>query len=268
MKRILISAILVFAITLFGVPAFAQDVTANTGTAVIGGGQAQGQGQGQTINFSSPLLPATEQKDLTTVRNEGSGYRGFPMGVQMTYPGFPTYLNGPTEGASVTNLEDYLLYGNTFDLATLNAMINSSGLDFFGLGIKTVTVAECPKVGDDARPAVVKALLKKQVKGVYKRAATITVKATDLNTTTEKLLAAAALEAASYGASEIHIIDAGKFRVMAGSGWGIGFYYYAAGLSASESSGQMGGGGTGYSTGESGYQDKPWVKVIAVIPAK
>jgi hypothetical protein len=266
MKRILISALLILGLVAFTTPAFAQDVTANTGTAVIGGGQGQGQGQGQTINFSSPLIPATEQKDLTTVRNEGSGYRGFPIGPQMTYPGLPTYFNGPTDGASVTNLEDFLMYGNVWDIATLEAMAGTgSASDFLSIGYKVVTVAECPTA---AQPEKVKALLKKQVKGVYKRVATITVKASNLNTTSEKLLAIAGLEAAKYGASEIHIIDAGKHRVMTGEGWGIGIYYYAAGLSASESSGQMGGGGTGYSTGESGYQDKPWIKVIAVIPAK
>lgn len=209
-----------------------------------------------------------EQKDLTTAVVDAKGYRGFPIGPQMTYPMMPTYLNGPTDGASVTDLKTFLIYGNMFDLPTLDAMTNQSGFDFFSLGLKVITVAECPKVADDARPAKIKALMKDQVKGVYKRAATITVKATDLNTTSEKLLAAAMLEAASYGASEVHVIDAGKHRVMSGSGWGIGIYYYAAGLNSAETSGQMGGGGTGYSTGESGYQDKPWVKVIAVIPAK
>jgi len=254
MKKILISAILILGLVAFTIPAFAgSKATADAGATAEG-------------TFSN-TISFPESKDLTSVNNNGSGYRGFPMGVQMTYPGFPTYLNGPTDGASVTDLETYLMYGNSFDIATLDAIVNQGGLDWLGVnGMKVITTAECAQTSE--KPAAVKALLKKQVKGTYKRVATITVKATNLNVTSERLLAAAAFEAASYGASEIHIIDSGKHRVMSGSGWGIGLYYYAASLSAAETSGGMGGGGTGYSQGESGYQDKPWVKVIAVIPAK
>lgn len=276
MKKILISVLLILGLVAFTTPAIASDATATVSgvTASAEGGTASAEGGsvgivggtatgGAEVNVTFP-----ESKDITTANVNAKGYRGFPSGVQMTYPGMPTYLNGPTDGASVTDLETFLAYGNTFDMAILNTMTNANGLDFFSLGNKTTTVAEVGKVADDAKPASVKVLLKKQVKGVYKRAATITVKATDLNTTTEKLLAVAALEAASYGAPEIHVIDSGKMRVMSGSGWGIGLYYYAASLSSGEQSGGMGGGGTGYSQGESGYQDKPWVKVIAVIPAK
>lgn len=253
MKKLIFSAMLILGLIVLTTPAFAD----SSATASVSDVSATAN------NSNSISFP--ESKDLMTTDINAKGYRGFVTGPQMTYPGIPTYLNGPTDGASVTDLETFLAYGNTFDIATLNAMTDQGGLDFFGWGIKVTTVAECPKA---EAPAAVKALLKKQVKGVYKRVATITVKATDLNTTTEKLLAAAALEAASYGAPEIHVIDSGKMRVMAGSGWGIGLYYYAANLSAAETSGGMGGGGTGYSQGESGYQDKPWVKVIAVIPAK
>jgi len=258
MKRILISALLILSLVAFTTPAFAflDDNSTNANANVTG------VNAGATSNN---YVTFPESKDLTTTDINAKGYRGFPIGPQMTYPGFPTYFNGATDGASVTNLEDFLTYGNVWDIATLEAMASGGVFDFIASGYKVVTVAECP---EGAQPEKVKALLKKQVNGKYKRVATITVKATNLNTTSERLLARAALEGAKYGASEIHIIDSGKHRVMTGEGWGIGIYYYAAGLSASESSGQMGGGGTGYSTGESGYQDKPWIKVIAVIPAK
>jgi hypothetical protein len=240
----LIAVLCLFIVT----PAFADstasvnDVTANV-----------------TVNFPDPVSE-------TTANLNNSGLRGYPVGIQMTYPNLMGYFGKESDGASVTDLATWLAYGNTMDLATLKMMANQSGLDFFGSGIKTVTVAQSTKVEESAQPAIIKAVMKDKVKGSYKRVATITVKATDLNTTTEKLLAVAALEAAAYGASEIHIIDSGKFRVMTGSGWGIGVYYYGATISGSEKSSGVGGGGTGYSTAESGYQDKPWIKVIAVIP--
>ena len=262
MKKILLSAILILSMVAFTAPSFAflDDNSVDNSTnanATVGsvGATAVSSPSVSNVNFS----PTTIAPDEATVNTNAKGYRGFPNGIQMTYPGMPVYLNGPTDGPSVTDLEVFLMYGNVFDTATLNAMRQDASL-------KVTTSAECPKV--EVATETVKALMKKQVNGKFKRVATITVKAKNLDTTSEKLLAAAALEAASFGATEIHVVDAGKLRVMKGSGWGIGFYYYAAGISASESSGQMGGGGTGYSTGESGYQDKPWIKVIAVIAAE
>lgn len=261
MKKLLVVSMLVFGLVIgINSMAFADGSASASATATTGNAAVLEGG----VNITFP-----ESRDLTTTNVNAKGYRGFPNGIQMTYPMAPTYLNGPTEGASVTNLEDWLKYGNVFDLATLeNLTCRTTAPGALRIGYKTITVTQVPKVEDSAKPEKVKVLLKNQVNGVYRRVATITVKATNLDVTSEKLLAAAALEAAAYGASEIHVLDAGMHRVMKGSGWGIGAYYYAANLNSAESAGGMGGGGTGYSTGESGYQDKPWVKVVAVIPAQ
>lgn len=256
MKRIFAFAVILLSVLCVGMPAYAQNTLnyTNTNTASGVGGTWTGD---VTISNNLP-----EGRDLSTTIVDGHGYRGLPIAPQMTYPGIITYLNGATDGASVTDLKTYLAYGNNWDIPTLETMSASSWL---ARGYKVVTVAECPKT--DQQPEKMRALMKDQVNGRYKRVATITVKATNLDTTSEKLLAVASLEAASYGAPEVHVIDVGKHRVISGDGWGIGLYYHVATISSGEGSGQAGGGGTGYSTSESGYQDKPWVKVIAVIPA-
>lgn len=261
MKKIIVVGMLAFGL-IFGINSMAfADATATADANATAGNAAVLEGG---VNITFP-----ESRELTTTNVNAKGYRGFPNGIQMTYPGIPTYLNGPTPGASVTDLEDWLMYGNVFDLDTLDNLTGRTTVPgTLRIGYKTVTVTQVPKVDESEKPEKMKILLKSQVNGVYKRVATITVKATNLDVTTEKLIAAAALEAAAYGASEIHVLDAGMHRVMKGSGWGIGVYYYAANLNSAETSGGMGGGGTGFSTGESGYQDKPWVKVVAVIPAQ
>lgn len=195
-----------------------------------------------------------------------TGIRSFPSGTEVYYPPFVVYMDQPTDGASVTSLEDFLSYGQTFSRTTFQTMIGSESVFGFLNPYEIITSPEGPKLSDEPPgETLITIKLKSMVKtDEFKRVATITVKATDFDITSEKLLALAGREAMMYEATEIHIIDSGKHRLITGYGWGIGLYYFGSQMSSSERSAGTGGGGTGYSYSETGYQDKPWVKVIAV----
>jgi len=95
----------------------------------------------------------------------------------------------------------------------------------------------------------------------------IMVRATKKDITSEELLAIAMHEAWKLGANSIYGRD-GFTRTLLAKGWGIGGNSTIAKMGNNDTLAGVATGGTGYSSGESKFQDRPWIKVQALYVTK
>jgi hypothetical protein len=84
--------------------------------------------------------------------------------------------------------------------------------------------------------------------------------ADDGDTTSLQVIGAAGLKAMDDGNNYMVITAEGAHRMVTASGWGIGFYGLTAGLSDTGKYGTVAGGGPGYSSNQTGPEDKPWIQ--------
>ena len=96
----------------------------------------------------------------------------------------------------------------------------------------------------------------------------------DAETNSIQVIAEAALKALKDGNNYMILTAEGAHRKVLASGWGIGFYTTGGQVSDGGQTAGIIGGGTGYSTNETGPEDRPWIQgyvgVIAVpaVPAE
>lgn len=78
------------------------------------------------------------------------------------------------------------------------------------------------------------------------------INSTNKNLLSSDLLDRILYEASTYGATHIQFLNEGTNTELSASSWGVGFAYTKAGESS------IGSGGTGWTTGWSGYDNLPW----------
>jgi len=258
MKKIVMFLAVITLIVSFSGFAMAGDMVSNTNVAVPGVGQGQGQNQGIVIN--GPLLPPNpEQKDLTSVNNNGHGYRGFNNAAEIHYPGLPGYFGNATPGSSFQSCKTSLIYKDTFSVEELERMAKGF------LGSKDIVTPLVDEVDDKDKAPSIQMLLRKPADGTDVQVlGYITVKATSNNTVSMEILAEAALKARDLGANAIHITAEGIERQLKAFGWGVGLSYTRASINNDETTGGVAAGGTGIAGGSAGYKDMPWFQVFAL----
>jgi len=228
---------------------------ANAGASASGGAASiTNDGMNQTSGDITITFP--EQKDITTQRSVGEGFRDFPTPGSVVYPGTPSYFGHATPGSAFQSVKVILDYKDTFSVDELKMMAKHE------FGIKVLAnplVAAVPEEKQSKNMAVFLGKPSRKVQAV----AFITVRATSERTSAE-LLAKAMLEARKYGAEAIQVTAEGVERQIESFGWGIGLAYSYASINANEDRGGIGTGGTGVSGGHAGYKDKPWLRVVAV----
>ena len=62
----------------------------------------------------------------------------------------------------------------------------------------------------------------------------------------------------------VQFLAEGVLRKMHATGWGIGISFTGATMSTGQKLGTMSTGGTGWSTGTSGYIDRPWLQALVL----
>lgn len=214
-------------------------------------GEASANNEGITVNNNFP-----EQKDLTTTRSMGHGFRDFPTPGSVAYPGTPSYFGHATPGSAFQSVKVILDYKDTFSVDELKIMVPHQ------YGIKVMTNALVTAVDEEEQANNLTVFIGKPSHRA-KAVAFITVRATSERTSAE-LLAKAMLEARKYGAEAIQVTAEGVERQIEAFGWGIGFAYTSASINVAEDRGGVGTGGTGISGGHAGYKDKPWLRVVAI----
>jgi len=257
--NITIAIVIICTIITFAIPSFAFEQSQETGS---NGAQAQAEAEAignydnhGTYGINGPLVNFPEQKDITTTRNEGHGYRGYANPAEVHYPGTPGYFGNATRGASFEDAKTILKYKKSFGTDELKKMAKS------GFGSKVIVTPLVDKVAKDKRADVISIYItdptpKPELLGY------VTAKATGNNVVSMDILAEAALAARELGGNAIQVSGEGVERSLQSFGWGIGLAYTGAHINNDETSSSVAAGGTGIAGGSAGYHDRPWVQIF------
>lgn len=255
MKKI-IAGLMVCGMIVFGSgAAFAGD---------IGGSNVLSPGSGNDISSDANAgsnatavinMPQADTRGVgqQTINSNGHGYRGFPEGANINYPGMPNSLGGITgKGPQIFDITKLIKIQPVYDAEMLENM------DDTGWGDIEVMETTFRDVSDAPLPDEVKAQIE-QVQGATV-VSFIAIRGTDSDVSSVDLYGYVMNRARNMGADRVQYLDQGPEIVMDSSGWGIGFNTTMATISSSEGTGTLSGGGTGYSSGTAGYQARPWLQ--------
>lgn len=254
MKKMFSMLAFVSLIFCFSVSANAEDIAnanaiSQTKSSAVGVGQ---QGQEQSTNIVFPDPPAEQ-----TMNNRGSGYRGFPDPGTVNFPGMPGFYGKPTVGAQYMKIINFLDYKDEFTVGEIENMDDTGWGD---VEIMETRLLDNPAKEDLA--GSIKAHTKKVEDAQL--IAFISVRATDSDVTSADILGVIAKRAREIGGNAFHVNGDGVERVMKASGWGIGISGTRATLASDEMSGTVASPALGYSAGQAGYKDFPWLQVFVL----
>lgn len=187
--------------------------------------------------------------------------RGFANGTEVVYPGMPNYFGPKTLGPNTIDLDLILKMKRTWTLDELTVT---------GKGVKTLTHErlfvpgkDTLKIKKNLTDTIDIVLGAPPENGLLK--AVIMVRARNTKVTTLEVLADAGRSAMNVpGRCVVYIVAYGSQNIVKTSGWGIGFNSSVATVNGTNDLSSISSGGTGYSSGEGMFDDKPWVHAFVV----
>jgi hypothetical protein len=193
----------------------------------------------QTVNIEAPDM--------------GAG-RDFAIPANISYPGLVPYFGEGMDGHRFISISALLMYNDVWKVEDAHNMLKGF------TGKKDVQIRNFISMKDVTPTNIVKFITKPSDNNLTP-VAIGTVAAKNGKSISADVLAKIIVAASERGATHIQILAEGKNRSIVASGWGIGFHGTQSQLHDSENSrGSVGSGGTGYSTGKSGYEDYPWIQ--------
>lgn len=238
MKRMLIIAATVCALTFAGANAFAQEAT-----AVVEGVQAGAMSQNN-------LSIQNQAADL----NDG---RGFVIPGEVNFPGTPGYFGEATPGHRFIPLTKLFMYTTAWDANSAREMLKGY------TGDKDVQIRDLIATKGTAPANIVYCSIAcpdTAIVGGIQQVSIGTVAATNRKSISADVLAKAIVAASERGANFIQFMAEGVNREVDASGWGIGFNATTASMHSGNDRSSVATGGMGYSRGWAGYIDYPWLQ--------
>lgn len=242
MKKYIILILMVsLFVTLSAASAFAVGVGQNTtsdanASAAASGGQAAAEG-GQSFAVNDQTFE--------------SGDRPFAYQGQVQYAVLPGYFGENSKpGHQFISLQQLMMYTTEWSVEDAKTMLKDGTRGSVNLNISPL-VAKVPVEERSVSVICIGDILDKEKYDVQVLAVG-TVNATNKRATSAKDLATAIKTASEYGATHIQFLGQGTNTELSSSGWGIGFNFTKATDSTVST------GGTGFSTGYSGYDNLPW----------
>lgn len=233
--------------------------TASTTVGDIVSGNTQGVTfEDGAIRVEGHTFEATEQKDITAVRNEGHGYRGFANQADISYPGMPSYFGPAVRNGNVRSVKSIIMYKDTFTRADVEGLLK---------GVDVDESRHVPEVKDEDKKDTdtVKVVLLPPDKSLVERqCGIIDAKATKESASSVNALAAAINSALEVGADTLFITAEGAGCKLKSNGWGVGLAWTTSVINTAENTGSTGSGGMGITGGSAGYHSLPWVQGIAL----
>lgn len=215
--------------------------------------------QVDNVGAEATILMDNSAPAEQTVNSNGRGYRGFAEPANINYPGMPGYF-GPVakETPRFTPIKTLTMFENKYFADELENMDTSGWGD-----VDLIPSFMVKPVPEEKRATAIRVFASKPAETVH-QVGFLTSIGDDVDVNSSIVMAKAAKEALKYGANAIYVTGEGAEFVLKSSGWGIGFNTTMATLSNSEGSSVIGGGGTGYSAGEAGYKDMPWLQIFVL----
>lgn len=255
MKKILIilcSLVLVIGMARFADASSILSPEANANATNYSNSAAQNGNQTTDIRFGN--VPAEQSMD-----NQGRGYRNFPQGGNVNFPGMPGFYGETTRGALFVEIGKFLKYKDEFTLENTRNMTDDLG----DIDVMPTYLCEKP---EEPYNGVVKGHLEHVVDAEI--IGFISLRADDDDVTSMAILGKITEIVRERGGNAFHITGDGVVRKMLARGWGIGLTGTHAAISASEGSGTVASPGLGYSAGQAGYVDFPWIQVFVLKTAQ
>lgn len=224
------------------------------------------------VNVSTPVYNdldigvfnpvSNEQTVNTPVNNEInieasdlSAGRDFAIPGHVNYPGLVPYFGESTDGHRFISVTTLLMYNDVWRVEDARNMLKGFK------GKKDIQIRNMIHTKDVVKTDIVKFITKPANGSNLVPIAIGSVAAMNGKSISADVLAKIIVAASERGATHIQILAEGKNRNIVASGWGIGFNATHSQLHESDNSrGSVGSGGTGYSTGKSGYEDYPWIQ--------
>lgn len=250
MKK-LFSVIAIVTVLCFAGTALANDTITNNAAGVIGvDSQAQGQGQGQSI-------------DMGTNVSE----RGFVVPGEVTYGPLINYFGKPLPSSGFQPVEQLLMYGCWFTEGALKNMLKGVEDAEAELKVVNLNLDPAPAATEDGETKWIKVVISrdKYVGADVDYVGPATGRSENAKTTMVEVLAKTALEAIENGCNVLHLTAQGAVRDAFAYGWGIGFASTQAQVYNNSDKSNVSIGGFGYSSGQAGMRDKPWIQGFGLI---
>ncbi|RLD65138.1 MAG: hypothetical protein DRI84_07475 [Bacteroidetes bacterium] len=183
-----------------------------------------------------------------------AGDRAFPIGIGVNYPQLPGYFGDNNKpGHQFISLDLLMMYDNEWNVAKAKMMLAGSGFD---VNANIAPLAKMVKSENYSKSIICVKKAFDTSKFEVTQLAIGTVNSTNKEAISAHDLAKAIVLASKYGATHIQFLGEGTNTELSSTGWGIGLSYTKA------SSDSISSGGTGYSTGWSGYNNLPWQQFI------
>lgn len=182
--------------------------------------------------------------------------RGFGIPGDIVFPGTPGYFGEATPGHQFMPISKIIMFTEAWEISSAEQMLK--GRD----GSKDVQVrALYDRSGMKATKLINVSIDKPE--GTLKPLAFATVAATSKSSISADVFAKMLVRASEVGANHIMFLAEGVNRNVTSWGVGIGFNHTNADLKGGgNGSSGMSTGGTGWSMGEAGYVDKPWLQAV------
>lgn len=303
MKKIFIMLSVILAVFAFNSTSFADssanavagqtqgqsNVNAGVGSSIVGTSTTTRQSQGQTavglgggggaggnsnIGIGSESFSPESSFEIKDSFN-GSINRQFAIPGQVLFPIAPAYFGAPTPGNQFIPLAKLTQYTTEWNMAKIGFILNDkSGWFGDGMDPEVRAYVDRDSVSTLADKIIVTATQPANADTIEEVGVAEVVITNDGGLSIDafaKILKEAQKLADVAPSDELHEVKVvvqflaeGVLRKMHATGFGIGISFTGATMSTGQKLGTMSTGGTGWSTGTSGYKDRPWLQALVL----
>jgi len=262
------------------------NVNAGVGSSIVGTSTAtrQSQGQGQTaiggsggnssIGIGSQSFSPDASFQIHDSFNGGIN-RQFPIPGQVLFPIAPSYFGAPTPGNQFIPLAKITQYTTEWNMSKVGFILkDKSGWFGDGMDPEVRAYVDRDNVNALADKIIVTATQPANATSIEEAGIAEVVITNDSGLSVDafaKILEEAQKLVDTTPSDEAHQVKVvvqflaeGVLRKMHATGFGIGLSFTGATMGTDQKVGTISTGGTGWSTGTSGYKDRPWLQAIVL----
>jgi len=192
---------------------------------------------------------------------------GAPIPGNVGFGPLINYFGKPLPSSGFQPLEQLLMYGCWFTEGSLKSMLKKVEDAEAEFKVTNRGLEAAPLASEDGKTRWIKIVVQRA-----KYAGSngtdfigyVTARSENSKTTMVEVMAKAALEAMKNGCNILHLTAQGAVRDAFATGWGIGFNTTQAQMYDGDRS-NVSVGGLGYSSGQAGMRDKPWLQGFGLI---
>lgn len=239
-----------------------QNAFGGAGVGIGGSG-----GSGGSVSIGEKGLSPSAAIDLSGSFNSEMS-RDFPIPGQVIFPGTPSYFGPATVGHNFIPLSKLTMYNIVWDKEWVDNMISdksgwtkNSGLDVQVRHIMKVNNENSDnQENEEENSKIITSITKPKNATSVQQLAFATVAITDDHKISPDAFSRLLKECYESGGNVVQFLAEGIDRKMRATGGGIGLNNSVAVMSSGQGLGNMAVGGMGYTSGTSGYVDRPWLQ--------